>query len=96
MTHNLHLILAGSCGYLDSLCCFLTTAEKLFLQICEDIFWQNYKKFREEEQKMMEAEVAKMQQAMAIQQTGGLPMPWDGASPPAGRVSTKSKVLSHK
>ncbi len=43
---------------------------------------------------MMEAEVAKMQQAMAIQQTGALPMPWDGASPPPGRVRTAALKMS--
>lgn len=42
---------------------------------------------------MMEAEVAKMQQAMAIQQTGTLPMPWDGASPPAGRVGYQITLI---
>ena len=59
----------------------------LSLQICDDVFWQNYKKFRDEEQKIMQAELAKVQQAMQMQQPGSLPMPWDGATPPAGRVS---------
>lgn len=57
------------------------------MQICDDVFWQNYKKFRDEEQKIMQAELAKVQQAMQMQQGGNLPMPWDGASPPAARVS---------
>lgn len=60
--------------------------KELVVQISDDVFWQNYKKFRDEEQKMMQAELAKVQQAMQMQQAGGLPMPWDGASPPAARV----------
>lgn len=56
-------------------------ASRLFsVQILDEIFFENYKKFREEEQKLMQAELAKMQQAMHMQQGGGLPMPpWEGS-----------------
>lgn len=47
------------------------------MQILDEIYFDNYKKFREEEQRLMQAEMAKVQQAVQ----GGLPGAWPGASP---------------
>lgn len=58
--------------------CLLYDTSGIHVQILDDIFWENYKKFRDEEHQKMQAELEKMQQTMQLQKNG-LPMPWDGA-----------------